>query len=204
MTSEYMILKNKTDNPFDFLNHMIDKSLKTELLQNCSYETITSIEQNKKRSYKLHVFKNNTKYNNQLFNIVKKYIKHKYYDYYFDIVFLQIQDKYLKYINFKFKTLYPVKEHLSKNTIFCLPTIPSSIDNSEDEAHIHRQKIISATFNINNYYRDLILSSKNIDDIKNNLIDDINEIITFNNFYDYFEKEDDEEPEDEENDEDEG
>ena len=46
-----------------------------------------------------------------------------------DIIFVQIKDKYIDYINFDLNMLYPINENLTKNTLYWILKIPDEWDN---------------------------------------------------------------------------
>jgi len=90
-------------------------------------------------------------------------------------IFITIQDKFKKYIKFNVFSCYNLDE-LSTSIILMNNYV---MDDYNDEDNSFDESIISVKIDINNYYKDLILNSDNIDDIKNNIILNINDIIRY-------------------------
>ena len=185
MTSEYMLITSYIiEDPEYVLEKIIkDKSI-INILPKLSYKTIkTNKFEFYGECYNIYV----CQYNERIFNEVKKHLKeyiedNNLYDF-VDIIFVQIQDKYIDYINFDLETLYPVNIKLTKNTLYCIPKVPDDWYVEEIEKSIHERYIICITFDMNKYYKDLILSAEKTSVIKDNLIDNIEDIVNIINVY---------------------
>ena len=90
-------------------------------------------------------------------------------------IFITIQDKFKKYLKFNVFSYYNL-DHLSTNIILMNNYL---IDYYDDEDNDFDENVISVEIDINQYYKDLILNSANIDDIKNNIIPNIDDIISY-------------------------
>lgn len=186
MTTEYMIIKSYLKNdPENILKKIIKDKTVINVLSNIPYKTIKTnkYEFVKENCYNIYIYQ----YNETLFNEVKKHLKEyiedgNLYDF-IDIIFIQIQNKYIEYINFDLNMLYPVNEKLTKNTLYCIPKVSDDWYIEEIEKCMYERYIISLTFDMNKYYKDLILSAEKISEIKDKLIDNIEDIVNIINVY---------------------
>ena len=186
MSSEYMIIKSYLKNdPEHILEKIIKDTFLTNELLDIPYNTIhtNKFELTEDECYNIYIYD----YNERLFNTVKKHLKEYIEDgntYNFvDIIFVRIQDKYIDYINFGLEMLYPVNIKLMKNTLYCIPKVPDDWYMEEIKKSIHEHYIICITFDMNKYYKDLVLSTEKTSEIKDNLIDNIEDIVNIINVY---------------------